>query len=424
MIPKRARFIDYWAGNAICLIVSFIYNLTRILPRKIKSSTPNKILFLELSEMGSAILSYPAMNMVKERYPDAEIYFWIFDENADGVRVLDIIPEDRIITTRCDNPYALIWDTLKNIVKIRKIRIDTIIDMELFSRFSSILVSASGALRKAGFYRFSFEGLYRASVYTHKVMYNPYIHISRNFINLASAISEESRPWAIPKRPLDEKPLCLPVIKPDLGAQKRLHDKLAADKKDSIKNKTIVVMNPGLGDPISIRKWPIENYGKLAKKFCVDKDMFVVLIGKNAPTSRESRIITDVLGSEGVINLIGKTDAKELLELFRIASLFISHDSGAVNFASLTDIGIIVLFGPETPTIYAPLAINKTVIYKKFTCSPCLSAYNHRASSCRDNRCIKQISAEEVYEKAIRHLDKKWKDDVNIMSGNTVFNIT
>ena len=267
MKPKMARFIDYWAGNVICLAVSSIYNLSKIFPRKKNPPPPKNILLLELSEMGSAILSYPAIKLIKDRYPDARIYFWIFDKNADGVRILGIIPDERIITTRSSCLRLLVWDTLMNIVKIRKAGIDTVIDMELFSRFSSILVSAAGACRRAGFHRFSLEGLYRADVYTHKVMYNPHVHISRNFINLVNSLGEEGRSWALPRRPMEEWPLRLPAPKTDYQAQKMLHNKLITGNNRSVKCETIVVMNPGLDDALSIRKWPIENYAGLEESF-------------------------------------------------------------------------------------------------------------------------------------------------------------
>ena len=39
--------------------------------------------------------------------------------------------------------------------------IDTVIDLELFSRFTALLTGLSGADRRVGFHRFHNEGLYR-----------------------------------------------------------------------------------------------------------------------------------------------------------------------------------------------------------------------------------------------------------------------
>ena len=80
-----------------------------------------------------------------------------------------------------------------------------------------------------------------------------------------------------------------------------------------------------------------------------------------------------------------------------IADFLVTNDSGIAHLASLTDIQQFVLFGPETPTIFSPKGDNTVVIYKNLPCSPCLSVFNHRQSSCKHNQCLISIKPEEVY---------------------------
>jgi ADP-heptose:LPS heptosyltransferase len=110
-------------------------------------------------------------------------------------------------------------------------------------------------------------------------------------------------------------------------------------------------------------------------------------------------MICDALGSSRCINLAGETAFRELIDLYNIAHLLVSNDSGPPNLASLTDIKTLVFFGPETPACYKPLGENVEALYADFLCSPCVSAYNHRKSSCRDNRCLKAITVDEVVKK-------------------------
>jgi len=98
-----------------------------------------------------------------------------------------------------------------------------------------------------------------------------------------------------------------------------------------------------------------------------------------------------------VIDLAGRTDLADLLHLFNMAELPVTNDSGPAHFASLTEIPILVFFGPETPELYKPLAENRTVMYSHFACSPCVSAFNQKRSPCDDNRCLKAISVDEVH---------------------------
>jgi len=75
-----------------------------------------------------------------------------------------------------------------------------------------------------------------------------------------------------------------------------------------------------------------------------------------------------------------------------------------VHLASLTEINIIALFGPEAPLLYKPLSDKSIILYKDFACSPCLSAYNYRSSACKDNICLRAITVDEVYNQAVRAL--------------------
>ena len=87
--------------------------------------------------------------------------------------------------------------------------------------------------------------------------------------------------------------------------------------------------------------------------------------------------------------------------LLRHAALLVTNDGGPAHFASMLTTPSIVLFGPESPQLYAPLASNTICIYRQLACSPCLTAYNHRNSSCDgDNQCLKRITVDEVLNKA------------------------
>ena len=112
----------------------------------------------------------------------------------------------------------------------------------------------------------------------------------------------------------------------------------------------------------------------------------------------------EIAKHERFIDLAGRTSMEDLLDLFSVSDLFISHDSGPVHFASLTRINMVVLFGPETPVCYAPLSPNATVLYSNFACSPCVSAYNHRSSACDNNKCLQAIRVEDVYGAASKYL--------------------
>jgi len=399
-----ARSLDYWIGIPLCFIFTVFYKIKKRLIGKFPPQRqPRKILFIEFSEMGSAILAYSAMQKAEELYQNAELYFWIFHKNRESVYVLDMIPRKNVITARDDNLFILIADIIKNIIYIWKEKIDAAIDMELFSRFSSILTFLSGAKVKTGFNRFYLEGLYRGDLHTHKVNYNPYLHISKNFLSLVYSLKKNPKHIPLLKESLDNCVTSVPEVKSREEEKMRMLEKLQAiNPQISLKSK-IAILNPGINEILPLRKWPIENYIGLAKKLLEDKELFLVLIGTESQ-SEYGKMILGQISSPQILNLIGKTDIKEIICLFNISKVLISHDSGATNSASLTDIHIIVLFGPETPLLYAPLTHNKTVFYANFACSPCITAHNHRRSMCDDNKCLQAITVKEVYTAAKKFL--------------------
>jgi ADP-heptose:LPS heptosyltransferase len=114
---------------------------------------------------------------------------------------------------------------------------------------------------------------------------------------------------------------------------------------------------------------------------------------------KDAVMFCDALRNRRCINLAGETSFRELIDLYALADLLVSNDSGPPNVAALTNIKVLVFFGPESPACYKPLGEHVEVLYADLLCSPCVSAYNHRKSPCRDNKCLQVITVDEVYEK-------------------------
>ena len=72
----------------------------------------------------------------------------------------------------------------------------------------------------------------------------------------------------------------------------------------------------------------------------------------------------------------------------------------------MTPIPTIVFYGPETPTLYGTMNENAVNYYLDFSCSPCVTAYNHRRSPCDGNNlCLKTIRPGDVLTKALEILE-------------------
>ena len=87
------RKIDYWVGVPLCFLFTIVNCLLKIFNfKKKKKMIPRKILFIKISEMGSIVLSYPFMDLVRKECRSAELFFLTFKSNKYIFELLKIIP--------------------------------------------------------------------------------------------------------------------------------------------------------------------------------------------------------------------------------------------------------------------------------------------------------------------------------------------
>lgn len=398
MKVETQRLIDRTVGTIICRIFSIYYKIFK------KESLPDgtdRILIILLSEMGALVLGYPMFQRLKKKFPAASLHIMLFEKNREVVELLGVIPPENIITINDKSMPVFVKSALGALAHMRKLKIDTVIDCELFSRISSIFSFLSGAAIRVGFHSHTQEGLYRGNFMNRPVLYNPYHHISRQFLTLVEAIDSPTDPKA--KRLITEEKLETPVIKfaPDEieDAKKRL-----LDKAPGIEGQKIVLIYPG-GGLLPIRAWPLDYYCGLAEEL-LKRGYAVGIIGL-AEDKNLARTILAHTQSENCVDLTGYTQTiRELMLIFHFSSLLITNDGGPGHFAAMTPIATMIFYGPETPLLYGPIDEKALNLFLGLSCSPCVTAYNHRNSPCDgDNQCLKKIEPEFVLAKAVEILE-------------------
>ncbi|MDD5059984.1 MAG: glycosyltransferase family 9 protein [Candidatus Omnitrophica bacterium] len=392
---KIMRYIDYWLGSPLCFLLSgYNWFLKKIsFPGK-KDRVPERILFIKLSEMGAIILAYPLLRFIKKQYPCSELFFLTFKDNRDIFKLLDgIIADKNILTINDRRPGAFILDTLKAIIRLRRKKINIIFDLEFFSRFSMILAYLINSDKRVGFFRYSFEGLYRGSLLTHKIQYNPLSHVTRNYLSMAQAITKKDKNTPGLDTQIEEGQIAFPAYKSKGDVKERISRKL--NELGISKHHRVFLINPGEGI-LPLREWPLSNFIILCQLLLENDNNFVVLAG-NWGALGKGEILIKKINNPRCVSLIGQTSLEELAELFESSHCLITNDCGLAHLAMLTSIKKFVIFGPESPQVFAPLGANNCVIYSEWPCSPCLSVFNHRKSACRDNKCLKNIKPDDIY---------------------------
>lgn len=385
------RFVDKYIGIPICLALSLLRKIATLFQRILPPKTlqpPRKILLIELSEMGSTVIAYSAIMRLKETFPAAEFSFLIFQKNKESVELLGVIPPQNILVIRDDNLVHFLQDTARYLFTAWKTHFDAVVDLELFSRFTTILSFMSWIPRRVGFYKYTHEGLYRGNLLTHNVYYNPHVHMVHNFLALSDALCLDERFYVREKT--EPYAVCLPHFD--------LDQKLIAHFKKMIgTGRPILVLNPYPGKLLPIRNWGRESFAQVAQYAISKEKACVVIVGLPSGKEDADFIMNFCKNNNNIIDLTGKTkNIYELIHILSLAQVFLTNDSGPAHFAALVPIHNLVIFGPETPALYNPLSEKTVAIYTPFTCSPCLTAMNHRKTLCTNNLCLQSITVDGV----------------------------
>jgi ADP-heptose:LPS heptosyltransferase len=385
----RRRWFDRALGPPLCWLLTLLHRLhgPDTPPREVK-----RILVVALSEMGALVLARPMFDRLRASHPSATLYVLCSAQNRPALDLLDVVTSDHIIIVRTGSLTALARDSARAVRRMRALRLDVVVDLELFARVSAILAGLSGAKIRVGFHRFTQEGLYRGELTNRPVLYNPYQHIAQQFVTLADAIGSTDVPTS--KRLVSPAPLSLSPLAVRPGEVVAARDALY-QRHPSIAGRPLVFLCPGAG-LLPIRAWPVASFGVVAREL-IRRGYAVAIIGV-AEDRELAQTIQRWCTSTACVDLTDYTrTVRDVAVLLHLGVLLVTNDGGTGHFASLTPIASIVLFGPETPALYGSLSPRAINLHKPLSCSPCLTAYNHRRSPCDGNNvCLKSISPEEV----------------------------
>lgn len=401
MNENTSRRLDLLVGIPLCWLLTQWLRLKRLFRSRPLDSPPRKILFIKLAEMGAIVLTMPAFEAARRKVGRENLYCLMLAGNRDIHDLLGFFADENLITIRDKSLVTFAIDVWRFLGRCRRERIDCVIDLEGFSRISALLTGLTGARLRVGLDRYTTEGLYRGKLLTHPVAYNYYNHASVQFLTLVEALDA----------PLDQVPLLKQRI--ELGDYRlppfRPSDAERAEMRQYLERRTggtlqspIVVLNANLIDLLPLRRWPRERFLDLGRAILADHPQATILLTGLANERTLSDELAREISSTRAFSVAGDTTLRSLVVLFTQVDLLITSDCGPAHMAATTDLPIVSVFGPETPQLYSPLTPHNHSLWAGLACSPCLHAFNHRKSPCRDNVCMRTITVDEVYQLARR----------------------
>ena len=161
----------------------------------------------------------------------------------------------------------------------------------------------------------------------------------------------------------------------------------------------VIGLNPG--GNWGPKRWHKENFALLADRLVEEYGAKIIFTG--SPDDKGLVYHIRSLMRFDAISACGSLSLKQFAALCARLSVFISADSGPLHISNAAGAKqIVALFGPTDPRLTGPVPAQRVaVIQKNIGCAiPCYAA------DCRDNRCMKAISVDDVCA-AVRSLSSE-----------------
>jgi heptosyltransferase-2 len=93
------------------------------------------------------------------------------------------------------------------------------------------------------------------------------------------------------------------------------------------------------------------------------------------------------LTNNGCVDLAGKTNLEEAIDLLALATVVISNDTGLMHIAASLKRPLIVIYGSSSPQFTPPLAEKVKIISLNLSCSPCFK----RTCPLKHYQCLQNL---------------------------------
>ena len=395
------KFIDHWVGCPICIVLGFFnrlfhpfYKRYLTIPREFLP--PRNVLIIKFFGLGSITLASALVSSIRGTYKDSKIIFLTFRDNLEILKILSLADKVLIIETK--NPFVLIGSIWRAVLYCHRQKIDIAMDIEFYSKFSTIMSFLSGAPLRMGFYMSRF---WRASLVNVPICFSYSRHILEMYGMFAGALRIEDKNLYIKKVIItdDQKTEVLKLLKnkniPDLKKTAGLHIHAS--------------------ELALFRRWPLPKFVALAELFLTQHSQWNIILTGVKSEEAYSREFLSLLPSQWhgrVINLTGELTLDQTLALLSQLPLFITNDTGPFHLAKAVDTPTVSLWGPSSVDLYGPYQQENDfhdVIYKRFPCSPCLYSYRKEPGSFCGQKapCMQAIEPSEVMRVIAQRLKKQ-----------------
>ncbi len=333
------------------------------------------ILVIKISAVGDVVLAVPSLRAIRSKFPEADIRVLV------GLKSRQILKDCPYIdgTIVCDlkgkdKGWAGI---LKLGSLLRRSHLDTVIDLQN-NKISHILSFLSLAPLRYGYKNGKWSFFLNRTVEESQFVLDPIAHQFRALKKLGVVAEDKHL-----------------ELWPSAEDEKWVEGFLSENWLDE-RAHILIGLNPGGSSRWITKRWGVENFAKLCDEMARRFNARAVLFGTKEDLAL-AKDLKSISRSKPVL-AVGKTDLMKLASLIKRCRLVVTSDSAPMHIAASLGIPYVALFGPTDPDRHKVSSGNSTIIKKDLNCSPCYKP------TCRNMRCMRKITVEEVVNAVGRYL--------------------
>jgi heptosyltransferase-2 len=351
---------------------SFLFLLVKIM-KPIKSDNYKRILIRSVNWIGDAVMTTPAIGVIREYFPQAEITI-LANPLVSQVFTNDI-RVDRIITFYQNGINKGIIGRIRLAAELRKHSFDLAIILPNSFDSASVPWLAGIPVRLGK----SSDGRWwmltkryhadKSAPVRHEVEY--YIELIRSF----GITGSKAEPQLF------------------LSTEEESEAANLMEKHGIRHDDFVIGVNPGATYG-SAKRWYPDRFAEVARILAADWSAKVVIFGGPDEIDIAADIALRLDGK--ILNVAGKTTVRELMSLIKRCNFFITNDSGPMHIAAALQVPMVAIFGSTDHATTSPFTDKAVIVRKDTDCAPC------KLRECpTDHRCMTAVTTAEVVAAAL-----------------------
>jgi asparagine synthase (glutamine-hydrolysing) len=353
-------------------------------PLPVPSSTFRRILVFRIGQLGDTIISLPAMQAIRDRYPDARMTL-LCDRHPGKSFVLasDLLGRSGLFDDFLSYPVhedqnlAQPWSMAPVLAALRRRKFDAVVYLAPSARSPAQISRDRKFFRLAGIR--NFIGMTNFAALPEKIPGKPLLHIQSEADMLLTRLRADKIPVPAPGQARADLRLGVSEETEVAGWLARL----PADNGRSW-------IGVGPGSKMPAKRWPDKRFREVVAGLIKEFDVWPVVFGGNEDAALGDRLLA---AWKRGYNAAGKLSLRGSAAALKHCELLLTNDTGTMHLGAAMDVPCVAVFSSRAhPGHWNPLGEGHRVFRSDIECEGC------GLVECieRKNECLNRITVEQV----------------------------